>query len=66
MTAGGPAAAAGLKVGDIITSVAGRPTTGPDSIFLITVAKSVGDQVQVEYVRNEKRASTNVTLGNQP
>jgi putative serine protease PepD len=63
---GGPAAAAGLQVGDVITSVAGRPTTGPDSIFLVTVAKSPGDEVPVEYVRDGTRMSTNVTLGTQP
>jgi putative serine protease PepD len=63
---GGPAAAAGLKVGDVITAVDGRPTTGPDSIFLITIDKKAGDQVSVDYVRDGNKSQTNVTLAAQP
>jgi putative serine protease PepD len=63
---GGPAEAAGLKVGDVITAIDGQPTVGPDSIFLITVGKKAGDQVSVDYVRDGNKSQTNVTLAAQP
>ncbi len=66
VSAGGPAATAGLQVGDVITAVDGRPATGPESLFLVTVTKKAGDQVSVDYVRDDKHATTNVTLGKQP
>ncbi len=66
VTAGGPAAAAGLATGDIITHVDGQATTGPDSIYLIILKKKPGDRVSVEYVRDGKNATTTVTLADRP
>jgi putative serine protease PepD len=65
VTPGGPAAAAGLATGDVITHVDGQATTGPDSIYLITLKKKPGDRVSVQYARNGKTATTTVTLGTQ-
>jgi putative serine protease PepD len=62
---GGPAAQAGLQPSDVITHVDGQATTGPDSLFLITVTKHAGDKVDVEYVREGKTVTTAVTLTQQ-
>jgi len=59
---GGPAAQAGLQVGDIIISADGKPTTTPDSLLIATLHKRVGDTLQVEYVRSGKTATATLTL----
>jgi putative serine protease PepD len=62
----GPAAKGGLQAGDVITRVDGQATTGPDSLFTITVAKKAGDRVPVEFVRGGRSQTTDVTLAEQP
>ena len=44
----------------------GQATTGPDSIYLITLKKQPGDRVSVQYVRDGKKATTSVTLSARP
>ncbi|SOD71495.1 putative serine protease PepD [Jatrophihabitans sp. GAS493] len=66
VTPGGPAEKAGLKVGDIITSVNGRATTSANSIFLALVKAKPGDQIPVEYQRDGTKASTTVTVTARP
>ena len=62
VTPGGPAEKAGLRAGDIVTAIEGRPTSSPESLFLATVGKKPGDQVRVEYSRDGKSAQATVTL----
>ena len=62
VSAGGPAAQAGLQVGDVIVSAEGQPTTTPDSLLLATLDKRVGDTLRVEYVRSDKTATATLTL----
>lgn len=50
--AGGPAAAAGLQAGDIITKFDGKTINGPDELIVAVRAKNVGDQVTLTYLRN--------------
>jgi putative serine protease PepD len=59
----GPAEQAGLKAGDVITEVDGTATTGPESLFAVTVSKQPGDKVSVNYLRDQKPATTTLTLG---
>jgi putative serine protease PepD len=66
VSSGGPAANAGLMIGDVITEVDGKPATGPDSVYLATLTKKPGDQVRITYVRAGKSAQTTVTLAAQP
>jgi putative serine protease PepD len=66
VSAGGPAAKAGLMIGDVITEVDGKAATGPDSVYLATLTKKPGDQVRITYVRERKSAQTTVTLAAQP
>jgi putative serine protease PepD len=65
VTSGGPAAAAGLVPGDVLTSVGGEPATNVSLAWLLVSAK-VGDQVAVDYVRDRVPRSTTVTLAEQP
>src|SRR2546423_1106624 len=46
---GGPAAAAGLAPGDLITAIAGRAVTGPSDIEPIILAQKPGDKITVTY-----------------
>lgn len=56
----GPSAKAGLKPGDIITMFDGRTITAADELIVAIRAKSVGDKVQLSYLRQGK--SYQVTL----
>ncbi|MCA0294315.1 MAG: trypsin-like peptidase domain-containing protein [Actinobacteria bacterium] len=65
VTAGGPAATAGLAEGDVITSIAGGSATNVSLAWLLVSAK-VGDQVPVEYVRDGASHQATITLAEQP
>lgn len=60
--AGGPAAAAGLQAGDIITKFDGRTINGPDELIVAVRAKNVGDHVTLTYMRGGKSHDASVIL----
>jgi putative serine protease PepD len=62
----GPSAMAGLRQGDVITKVDGEPATSNTQLQELTITKSPGDKVTMDYERDGKAASTTVTLGTQP
>jgi putative serine protease PepD len=62
----GPAARAGLRQGDVITSIDGNPATSNIQIMELTVTKKPGDQVKIEYQRDGHKATATVTLEAQP
>ncbi|MGH3253163.1 MAG: S1C family serine protease [Trebonia sp.] len=64
--AGGPAAKAGLRQGDVITKVDGNPVTSNVQLQELTLTKAPGAKVTIDYVRGGKAASGTVTLGAQP
>jgi S1-C subfamily serine protease len=47
---GGPASAAGLTTGDVITSIAGTTVTSPGAITKIVLAKKPGASISVSYL----------------
>ncbi len=59
---GGPGAAAGLIVGDIIIDVAGTPVTGPDTLRR-ALASRAGAEVELSLLRGGAKLSIKVTLG---
>lgn len=59
---GGPAAAAGLRVGDVVTAVNGHAATNIDVLTAIQVTSDAGDEVKVDYVRGGTQHSTTLTL----
>jgi putative serine protease PepD len=62
----GPAQAAGLRVGDIITTIDGQPATSTDQLVTLTLTKKPGDKVDIGYQRDGRSATTTITLGTQP
>jgi putative serine protease PepD len=59
---GGPAAGAGLQIGDIIRTIAGSPAVSTDQLMAITLSKRAGDRVEIGYERNGSRATAKLTL----
>ncbi|HEY8999375.1 MAG TPA: trypsin-like peptidase domain-containing protein [Candidatus Saccharimonadales bacterium] len=66
IVSGGPAAAAGLKEGDIITAVNGTAVNQSTSLTSIIDKLSVGDKVTLTVVRSGKTVSVTATLGSAP
>ena len=66
VTAGSPAAEAGLQEGDIITALDGQSATSLTVLTRIQLTKKVGDVVSVTYLRDGAEATTDVTLGTEP
>ena len=63
---GGPSAQAGLRSGDVITSVNGEPATSTVDLQRVTLTSKPGDTVPVGYWRDGRSGKTTVTLGTQP
>jgi len=62
VTDGGAAATAGLKVGDLITTLNNQQIKESRDLFRIMGVTQVGAQVSVRYLRNGKQGSTTVKL----
>lgn len=63
LTSGGAASAAGLAVGDIITGINGLPVTGKTDLTAQVRALAAGSKATLNYVRDGKPATVDVTLG---
>jgi putative serine protease PepD len=66
VVAGGPAATAGLAKGDVITKIDGQVATTNVQLQELTLTKSPGDTVTVDYITNGASHSATVTLATQP
>jgi putative serine protease PepD len=66
VVAGGPAEQAGLREGDVITTIDGTPATGNIQLQEVTLTKNPGDTVELGYQRGGKSEKATVTLGAQP
>ena len=58
----GPAFEAGLEVGDVIVSMDGIPTDDMGGFLTLLWSYDIGDTVQVDYIREDKRFETLVEL----
>jgi putative serine protease PepD len=63
---GGPAASAGLRVADIITSIDGSPAVSTDQLVALTLAKRAGDRVELRYRRSGRETTATLTLTSHP
>jgi len=62
----GPAAAAGLKVGDVIVRYAGREVEHTNALRHMVAETKVGDTVKVEVMRDKKPEPLTVRIAEQP
>ena len=62
ITMGGAAAKAGMKIGDQITDIAGKPVKGLEDYLTAMKDLKVGDTVEVVYKRDGKETKVKVEL----
>jgi putative serine protease PepD len=62
ITAGGPAAVAGIKDGDVITAIDGSSTEGADAVIAAIRSHQPGQQVTVTVERNGSSKTVTATL----
>lgn len=63
---GEAAAKAGLKQGDIIVKVAGKPVTPDQTLSFLVANMPIGARVPLEFIREGKRQTATVILGERP
>ena len=61
-----PAADAGLKAGDVVTSFGGQKIDSADALTTAVAATEPGDKVDVTYSRGGQTKTTQVTIGTRP
>lgn len=60
---GSPAARAGLKLGDVITAIGGRPVENGNQLVSIISNSPIGKPVELDYLRNGKARTASVVVG---
>ena len=63
ITAGGPAEKAGLKVGDILTTIDGRPIKDGDDLVNEIASRRPGSSIRLGLMREGKQTDATVTIG---
>jgi putative serine protease PepD len=66
VTPDGPAAAAGLRPGDVVVEVAGARVSTPDDVAAAIESRRPGEPVEVVLERGGDRSTVTVTLGTRP
>jgi hypothetical protein len=66
VAAGSPAEKAGIKAGDLIVSVAGKPVTERNELLDVLRENEPGTRIQVELKRGEETLTVEVELGRSP
>jgi serine protease Do len=66
VTPGGPAEKAGLKMGDVVTAIDGKPVNNADDLTMAVISKAPGSTVNLDLVRNSKPMQLSITLGQRP
>jgi len=63
VTKGSAAEKAGLKAGDVITSVGGKKVAGPDDLLEQIRSRKPGEEVEIGYIRDKNKKTVKVKLG---
>jgi serine protease Do len=58
-----PAERAGLKVGDVIVGVDGKPISSGDELVAVVADSEIGKKLKVDFLRDKKRLSAVVEVG---
>jgi putative serine protease PepD len=66
IVSGGPAAKAGIKQGDIVQAVDGKPTPTADVLVSVLANLHPGQKVPVKLLRHGKKVTVTLTLGELP
>ena len=66
VVSGAPAADAGLRSGDVVTSIDGRAVSGADALVNAVDARKPGDQVTLKVRRGGSTSDIKVKLGTRP
>jgi putative serine protease PepD len=66
IVSGGPAAKAGIKQGDIVQAVDGKPTPTADVLVSVLANLHPGQKVPVKLLRHGKKITVTMTLGELP
>jgi putative serine protease PepD len=66
VTPGGPASAAGVKAGDVVTAIDGQKINGASDLVATVAAHKPGAKLAVTIDRNGKTLQLTITLGVQP
>ncbi|MFA7439539.1 MAG: Do family serine endopeptidase [Sphingomonadaceae bacterium] len=62
----GPAAAAGIRQGDVIVRVAGQDVAPDNTLSFIIANSQIGSKVPIEIIRNGKRSTLTATIAERP
>lgn len=66
VTEGGPADLAGLAIGDVLLTLNGNSTSGPNTLRALLSGEKVGTSVEVKLLRDGVLMATQLTVGSQP
>ena len=66
VSSGGPAASAGLQVGDVIESVGGKRVSDPDDVAAAIQDRRPGESLELEISRGGSTQTLDVTLAERP
>jgi putative serine protease PepD len=66
LSSGAPAAKAGLRQGDVVSAIDGRPVASSDALVSAVDAHKPGDQVTLRVTRGGERRDVKITLGTRP
>ena len=66
VVAGSGAAAVGLRVGDVLVSADGSPLRTPEDVLEVLSTRDVGDELELELLRERAHERVRVTLGERP
>ena len=66
IVAGGPAADAGLRVGDVVESIDGKPVNDSTDLVQIVNGDHVGQTLELKVRRAGKQVTVKVTVGTRP
>ncbi|MBV8068436.1 MAG: Do family serine endopeptidase [Acidobacteriaceae bacterium] len=66
ITPGSPGDKGGLKTGDVITAIDGKPVHNADDLTMNVISHEPGTTVKLDVIRNGQPTTVNVTLGTRP